>query len=135
MKVRIDRDICATEVTLGKLFIDGEEFCFVLEEPWRNNEPNVSCIPTGVYDVVREWSNKFQMELFEIKDVPGRSESKFHTGNTVDDTAGCPLLGESRDPSGTILGKPAVLESREAFARFMLHMSGTDKFQLEIREV
>ena len=112
-----------------------EDFCFVLEEPWRDNEPNVSCIPTGIYEVVREWSNKFQTELFEIKGVPGRSESKFHKGNTVDDTEGCPLLGESRDPAGTILGKPSVLESSEAFARFMLHLEGVDKFQIEIREV
>ncbi|MBI9079186.1 MAG: hypothetical protein JEY79_05540 [Pseudodesulfovibrio sp.] len=133
--VRLDRDIRTDKVTLGKLFIDDDVFCFVLELPWLDNAPNISCVPPDTYLVVREWSEKYQMDLFELKNVPGRSECKLHWGNKVEDTEGCQLLGESRDPSGKILGEPAVLESRDAFARFMLHMEGVDKFQIEIREV
>lgn len=62
-------------------------------------EPNVSHlrpkgpIPAGTYRVVKEYSPKFKTALLEIKDIKGFSEVKFHWGNTIMDTLGCPLVG------------------------------------------
>jgi hypothetical protein len=60
-----------------------------LERGWRNNEKNISCIPTGVYEVHLEYSPLFQQLLWEIKGVPGRSECKFHSANYWNELNGC----------------------------------------------
>lgn len=66
-----------------------------LERGWRNNKQDISCIPAlfGPYPLVLEWSNAFNTFLWEIKDVPNRSECKFHTANFWHQLRGCISLG------------------------------------------
>ena len=64
-----------------------------LERGWRNNQSNVSCIPIGVYSVKLEWSPRFNTMLWEIKDVPNRSECKFHSANYWKQLNGCVAPG------------------------------------------
>lgn len=64
-----------------------------LERGWRNNETNVSCIPIGIYDCNLEYSPRFNKLLWEIKNVPGRSEAKFHPANYWHQLNGCVALG------------------------------------------
>ncbi len=64
-----------------------------LERGWRNNQSNVSCIPIGVYPVILEWSPRFNTMLWEIKDVPNRSECKFHSANYWKQLNGCVAPG------------------------------------------
>jgi hypothetical protein len=64
-----------------------------LERGWRNNENNVSCIPKGTYEMKLEFSNRFKMDLWEIKGVPNRSETKFHAANYWNQLEGCIALG------------------------------------------
>ena len=66
-----------------------------LERGWRNNQRNISCIPknSGPYNVILEHSNKFKKHLWEIKDVPNRSECKFHSANYWHQLNGCVALG------------------------------------------
>lgn len=64
-----------------------------LERGWQNNKPMVSCLPIGIYDVVLEWSPKFNKMLWEIKGVPGRSEAKFHSASFWFNLNGCVALG------------------------------------------
>ncbi len=52
-----------------------------LERGWRNNESNVSCVPAGEYPLILEYSPRFKKELWELKNVPNRSEAKFHSAN------------------------------------------------------
>ncbi len=36
--------------TFGELTFDGaEKICYTVERPWVNNEPNISCVPPGMY--------------------------------------------------------------------------------------
>lgn len=65
-----------------------------LERGWKNNESNVSCIPIGDYEVVLEWSPRFEMDLWEIKGVPNRSECKFHASNYWKQLNGCVAPGQ-----------------------------------------
>jgi hypothetical protein len=86
-----------TEVsTIGKLFLDGEFLCDTLENPYLNNQRNISCIPEGQYKVrlrtARESATKEYLHLL-VQDVPDRSLVLFHTGNTAKDTRGCILVG------------------------------------------
>ena len=41
----IIRDTFTKESTIGTLYINGESFCDTLENPYINNERNISCIP------------------------------------------------------------------------------------------
>ena len=44
------RDTLNDVSTMGKLFLNGEEFCDTLELPWKQNQRSISCIPAGQYD-------------------------------------------------------------------------------------
>jgi len=70
-----------------------------MEAPTRDNVPNYSCIPEGTYRVVWEHSAAFKRYLYELYDVPGRTETKFHPGNYGGDYR----LGFRRDTRGCIL--------------------------------
>ena len=82
--------------TIGNLYLDGEWLCDTLENPWLNNQRNISCIPEGQYKVrlrtARESATKDYLHLL-VQDVPDRSLVLFHTGNTAKDTRGCILVG------------------------------------------
>ena len=86
-----------TEVsTIGKLFLNGEWMCDTLENPYLNNQRNISCIPAGQYKArlrtARESATKDYLHLL-VQDVPDRSLILFHSGNTAKDTRGCILVG------------------------------------------
>lgn len=120
------------EATIGVLVVDGESICWTLEEPWRQNKQAVSCIPIGRYPLVLEYSPSKGRALWTIKDVPGRKYVRIHTGNTVDDTEGCPLTGTK---PGFLNGKRAVLGSKEAFVRFMSEMADEKEAEILVRKV
>lgn len=69
--------------------------CKAIEQPWRNNEKNRSCIPAGTYPAVLEWSAKFGMNLYELKNVPNRAEVKFHIANFSRQLEGCIAPGRA----------------------------------------
>ena len=86
-----------TEVsTIGKLYLNGEWLCDTLENPYLDNQRNISCIPTGEYSVrlrtARESATKDYVHLL-VKDVANRDLILFHIGNTAKDTRGCVLVG------------------------------------------
>lgn len=64
-----------------------------LERGWVDNEPNVSCVPLGEYHLVYEHSPRFDRKLWELKDVPNRTECKFHASNYFYQLNGCIALG------------------------------------------
>jgi hypothetical protein len=112
--------------TRGALIIDGHYVCMTLELPWRENNPNVSCIPTGVYTCRRIVSPHFG-ETFEITGVPRRSHILFHAGNKPEDTEGCVLTGQALPPMTA-----AIRDSKRAHATLMQVLAGVDEFLLEV---
>jgi hypothetical protein len=71
-----------------------------LERGWQDNKPNVSSVPTGEYKCVYEYSPAFERNLWELKDVPNRSECKFHTSNYWNQLNGCIALGDTAENIG-----------------------------------
>ena len=103
----------------------------LLERGWRNNESNVSCIPIGAYDIVLEYSNRFKMELWEIKGVPNRSECKVHSSNHWYQLNGCLSPGTQAvdlDSDGYL----DVTNSRYTLVQFMEAMRPFKKATLII---
>ena len=90
------RDTFSKESTLGELFINGERICDTLENPWKDNQRNISCIPEGEYPVrlrlARESASRDYLHLL-VQEVPNRDWILFHRGNTSKDTSGCILVG------------------------------------------
>ena len=97
--IKIHRDWQDPNQTLGscKVLVDNKLVfaSLSLERGWKNNQNNISCIPAGVYAVKLEYSNRFKKFLWEIKGVPGRSETKFHAANFWFQLNGCVALGQS----------------------------------------
>lgn len=96
----IIRDTFTENSTIGELFINGERFCDTLENPWLNNQRNISCIPEGQYKVrlrlPRESATRDYLHLL-VQDVPNRDYILFHIGNTAKDTSGCILVGQGSE--------------------------------------
>jgi hypothetical protein len=92
----IIRDTFSEKSTGGELFLNGEKMCDTLENPYINNERNISCIPEGEYKVrlrvARESATRDYLHLL-VKDVPNRDYILFHRGNSAKDTRGCILVG------------------------------------------
>ena len=105
-----------TTCTYGRLYdvLAGELVWVTLELPWRDNQRNVSRIPSGCYELLPYTSGRFG-KCFAIPDVetePDRTAIRVHAGNTADDTRGCILPGES-------FGHASVLHSRDALHRLL----------------
>ena len=113
----LERNKSTLQSTTGKLLLVDNKNNLILqlqtlERPWIFNERRVSCIPTGTYLVKRHVSPKFG-QCFKIQDVKGRSDILIHSGNVVNDTLGCILVGltsGSVDDSSTAM----VCNSRKA---------------------
>lgn len=129
MSLKIVRVTEYKNTTLGLLLLDGRPFLTTLEPAWNNNQKGKSCIPVGTYRAMREFSNKFSRQLYELKDVPDRNEIKFHAGNTAKDTEGCIILGTY---FGSVDNVPAVTGSARALERFMCELKHKPEIKIEI---
>ena len=83
-----------------------------LELPWRDNKPDISCIPEGIYAFEKWYSLKFKT-VIRLLHVPGRSDILIHPANFVRQLKGCIAPGLSlADIDGD--GKIDVVKSRQA---------------------
>jgi hypothetical protein len=120
--------------TFGKLELSPEDWaCYTVERPWKNNSPNISCIPEGVYRIFRSEYHRGGYPCFEVEGVAYRSLIKIHKANWPTDVEGC--IGVGREitalkKSGDIAF--AVSGSAITFSDFMGRMSGIDEAELRI---
>ncbi len=127
MILKLTRVASSSKGTFGVITIDDVPFCVTCEDPWNNNERMISCIPPGVYPCAKFNGTKFK-DVWEVKNVPGRSAILFHAGNTINDTHGCILVGRC---FGASAGLPAVMQSQEVMT--MLRDKLPDEFELVVR--
>jgi len=86
--------------TIGDFSINGEKFCYSLEDKYRADGIKVygkTAIPCGTYKVTIDYSNRFKRLMPHILDVPGFEGIRIHKGNTAENTEGCILLGRIKD--------------------------------------
>ena len=110
----------------------GPWWCHTLELPWRDNQPNVSCIPAGEYPIEQVTASRSicgRRVLYLVQNVPGRSGILLHAGTWAGnkdqgfkaDSLGCPLMGYR---TGRLQSQRAILSSRVAVGDFMQVMGG-----------
>lgn len=82
--------------TLGRLFVfdglDIEFECCTLELSDNNNKRNVSCIPTGSYEVKPRTSEKYDKH-FLVQNVDDRDYILIHPANYYTELRGCIAVG------------------------------------------
>lgn len=124
MKVVLDRLWKKRGYTISRVWIDGELFCNALEHEDRGLKKVMplellqhikiagkTAIPSGEYEIRMTYSPRFGREMPQIMDVPAFEGVRIHSGNSVKDTEGCPLLGKN-----TKVGM--VTDSRDTCKRF-----------------
>ncbi len=109
---------------------DGSNIYFTLEHAYLQEDGSfMAKIPDGSYTCVRGWHKLEGMdnafETFEITGVEGHTDLLFHSGNVNNDSAGCVLLGLSRN-------EEEVFHSRAAFLKFMNSLQGINSFTLNV---
>jgi hypothetical protein len=95
MELTLARKTLTEKSTIGQLFINGNLFCYTMEDCVRDVKvPGETAIPYGVYEVITNYSNRFKKVMPLLLNVPGFEGVRIHSGNTAEDTEGCILVGE-----------------------------------------
>lgn len=102
------------EGTNGKLVYQGRLICYTIELPYKNNQPQVSCIPEGEYFIEKRYSKRFGWH-FEILDIPNRSLILFHpANNALTELRGCIA------PVSQLSGPGCGVQSKKAFEKLKM---------------
>lgn len=109
MEILLKRIARKEKYTIGKFYIDGQYMCDTLEDTDRGLKQSMTleeikkikvysqtAIPTGRYQIIWSYSNKFKKCLPLLLNVPGYEGIRIHSGNTEADTSGCLLLGQNK---------------------------------------
>ncbi len=105
-RLTIDRNDSTDQGTLGDATLHNVAgvllwSAFSLELPWRDNAPYVSCVPPGIYVAKVVPSSHFGYPVYQLIDVPGRTDCDLHDGNWAGDVS----LGYRTDVEGcTVFG-------------------------------
>lgn len=105
-----------------------------LERGWKDNKSDVSCVPEGTYPLRLEYSPRFKQDLWELKNVPGRSECKFHSANYWKQLNGCIALGKDRKDIDYD-NVPDVTSSKDTMEDFHKAMEGVTESKVVIINV
>lgn len=88
MELTLVRTYGATGVN-GILYLNEQQLCYTIELPWKNNQPQISCIPEGSYWISKRYSPRFEWHL-HVQDVPERSMILIHPANhAMKELRGC----------------------------------------------
>ena len=105
MESKIIRVAQGKQSTLSQLYIDGIFQCYLLEDKIREVKiASQTAIPTGIFELkLNTWGaknadykkafGKLHQGMIEICGLPNFNFVYIHTGNTIQETAGCPLCG------------------------------------------
>jgi len=120
--------------TFGRLEdAERKQVCLTLELGWKDNAPDVSCIPPGVYHCAMRDSAKHHGQVYGVEGVPGRSDIEIHPANLASQLLGCIALGQTVGQVTLDSGETGwgVLNSKAAVAAFVALTQG-QPFQLTI---
>lgn len=109
MELKLIRDVKTKQSTTGKLYVNDKFECFMLEDRDRGLKSDMpleqimkikikheTCIPSGRYQVIIDFSNRFQKLMPLVCKVPGYEGIRIHPGNYASNTSGCLLPGTAR---------------------------------------
>jgi hypothetical protein len=111
MELELTRSTKTAKSTIGELTVNGVFECFILEDRDRGLRQGMTAseltalkiktrtaIPTGRYEMVVNFSDRFQKMLPLLLDVPAFAGIRIHPGNNETHTEGCLLPGKTKQP-------------------------------------
>jgi hypothetical protein len=135
MNLTLERETFNATGIFGKLYDEsGTQIAVTLEHAYEQPIPNMGYfgpkLPYGDYKCVRGFHQLAHMAVpfltFEVTGVPGHTGILFHCGNDNADSAGCILLGLIHEGA-------FILESRDAFNKFMAIQEDVSDFTLTVK--
>lgn len=122
----VDHDVEAQEETFGALLVDGQPFCYTMEDAIRPEKiAKKTCVGPGRYRIKMRWSIRFKRVIPEITNVPNFTGILMHNGCTAHDTEGCVLVGLDRHDT-------YIARSRDAVDKLVAAMQKADAAGEEI---
>jgi hypothetical protein len=126
MNLEIVRKIFTDESTVGDFLIGGVRYYYSLEDKDRQRQEDGSiipwtrdlkvygetAIPYGRYEVITNFSARFKTVMPLLINVQDYEGVRIHSGNTDENTEGCPLIGFTK--ADNFIG-----QSKKAFEDFM----------------
>jgi len=104
MIIELNRAFSGNDSTIGVLSVNGEPFCFTVEDEGRESKvTGETRIPAGSYPITlrneggmtKRYAEKFpdmHQGMIWLRDVPGFTWVYIHIGNTDDHSEGCILV-------------------------------------------
>jgi hypothetical protein len=139
MKLLLQREPSINGATLGKLYINGEFLCDVVEDELREVHGQAvaewkvhgkTAIPQGTYEVIAQDSPRFGPNTLTLTGVEGYKYIRIHAGNDKDDTEGC-LLPGTRNSNCTVSNSRMMLAALRAKVLPVLHAGEVVTIQIE----
>ena len=107
MELLVTRNWKKQDYTIGRLYVNGENFCNTLEPPMKGTRLHPKgAIPAGRYEVTMniispKYSKRVAYDwckgrLPRLLNVPKFDGILIHAGNSALDTKGCILVGENK---------------------------------------
>lgn len=141
MQLHVIRTTFTDQSSVGELYLNGAFYCYTLEDVDRDLRADLpldairarkifaqTAIPTGNYEIILNWSNRFQKQMPLLLRVPGWEGVRIHSGNYPHQTEGCILLGKTKLDN-------MVGVSNKTFEAFMVEMrraTKREKIHIEI---
>jgi hypothetical protein len=120
--------------TLGSLYWNGDVIAKVLELPWKENKRGISCIPPGVYRVIRQPPKEGRpYPYFRLPEVPGRSGILIHRGTNPSHSRGCLLVASRFKNINTEF--PELEESGKKLQWMIETLSAEWELEIKYKEV
>jgi hypothetical protein len=122
--LKLKRRWLGPKASIGELYAgdDPHKLCFTLEDAERETKvQGEAAIPCGRYQVIVNFSQRFQRSMPLLLSVPGFEGVRIHSGNTEKDTEGCILLGK------ILINSSCIGESRTAFNDVFLMLEDASK--------
>jgi len=129
MDLNLKRIFRGDKYTIGRLYIDDNYYCDVLEDTDRGLSSDMTeeqikkikvygktAIPTGRYKVEVTYSPKFKRYLPLLIGVKGFTGIRIHSGNNAADTLGCLLVGFNKE-KGKVLNSRVTSDKLTALLR------------------
>ncbi|MFC4699373.1 DUF5675 family protein [Glaciecola siphonariae] len=107
---------------LGTMILPDAKEIYILERPWIDNVPFISCIPSGNYIAKPDDSGRFR--YYELQNVPGRTHIEIHPANKVEQLEGClaPCMNFDRRTITAIESRKACELLKKWFGNFEWHL-------------
>jgi len=130
---------------MGELIVEGQHFCYTIEQPWRQNRRFVSCVPVGTYNLIPFDSQKYgqtfaleneALDVFAYQDEAGdgqRYACLFHAANWAHQLQGCVAPGEAKSWGQRTGNKPNLMVTKSNKTMAKLYPILEDNHQILVR--